>query len=77
MTMTQEKANPEGWTRLHHEYTVYIRHNFSMDQDLYFRALYQLKCIIHTNFASSLQLHPSLYNPMDRSLPGSSVHGIL
>ena len=27
--------------------------------------------------AKSLQLHPTLCNPVDCSLPGSSVHGIL
>ena len=27
--------------------------------------------------AKSLQLYPTLCNPMDYSLPGSSVHGIL
>ena len=27
--------------------------------------------------AKSLQLYPTVYNPMDTSLPGSSVHGIL
>ena len=27
--------------------------------------------------AESLQSHPTLYDPVDRSPPGSSVHGIL
>ena len=28
-------------------------------------------------YALSLQLHLTLWDPMDRGLPGSSVHGIL
>ena len=32
---------------------------------------------VKTHFAKSLQLCPSLCDPVDRSLPGSSVHGIL
>ena len=36
--------------------------------------LYSSSCAWH---AKSLRLHPTLYDPIDCSLPGSSVHGIL
>ena len=36
-----------------------------------------LKALHACLFAKSLQLCPTLCNPMDCSLPGSSVHGIL
>ena len=31
---------------------------------------------VHTHTCSVTQFYPSLCNPMDYSLPGSSVHGI-
>ena len=34
-------------------------------------------CALKRMHAKSLQLHPSLCKPMDHSLPGFSVHGIL
>ena len=40
--------------------------------------LYMYVCVyIYAAAAKSLQLCPTLCDPMDRSLPGFSVHGIL
>ena len=33
-------------------------------------------CMLHACMLKSFQLCPTLWNPMDYSLPGSSVHGI-